>query len=176
MLTNLFITLYFQIQWARAKECSTVLAVSTSDKKKEDAYKLGATDFLVLDKNGGFDPKFERSLDMLVVCGSGKSTNWGKLTELIKFRGKLYLIDLPESPLQIPPSSICHTNISIVGLFIGSNQDLKEMLEFASKHNVRPWISTFKNTLEGINQGMKTLMDGKARYRIVISGVGRNIE
>lgn len=134
---------------------------------------MGATDFLILDKDGGFDSKYTRTLDYLLVCGSGENTKWDKLASLIKPRGKLILIDIPEQAISIAAFSLCYVNISLEGTFVGGKEALKEMLEFASEHNVRPWISTVENTLEGVNQGVKDLINGKAHYRIVISGVGR---
>jgi D-arabinose 1-dehydrogenase-like Zn-dependent alcohol dehydrogenase len=34
------------IQWARALKCDEVVAISTSDSKREEAFKLGATKFV----------------------------------------------------------------------------------------------------------------------------------
>lgn len=150
-----------------------MLAISTSDRKQQDASELGATDFLVLNEDGSYDPKYQKCVDVLLVCGSGKTTNWTKLVELVKVGGKLVLIDLPEKPLVIEAAPIVYGNVSIVGTFVGSQDDLTEMLEFASKTGVRPWVTTVDNTLEGVNQGVKDLINGKGHYRIVIEGIGR---
>lgn len=109
----------------------------------------------------------------MLVCGSGKNTNWAKMAEFIKPRGKLVLIDVPEQDLVIPPVSLVYNHIGITGTYVGSHDDLKEMLEFASKTGVRPWVTTVDNSLEGVNQGVKDLINGKGHYRIVIDGVGR---
>ncbi|KAL7328747.1 hypothetical protein PS15p_206973 [Mucor circinelloides] len=164
---------HLAIQWAKAKKCPKILAISTSTRKQEDATKLGATDFVVLDKDGNFDAQYTRSVDVLLVCGSGKSTNWGKLTEFIKTRGKMILIDVPDEPILLPVAALVYQHISLIGTFVGSNDDLKEMLEFASQTGVRPWVQTVENTLEGVNGGIKDLINGKAHYRIVINGEGR---
>ncbi|KAI8080224.1 alcohol dehydrogenase-like protein [Gilbertella persicaria] len=161
---------HLAIQWARAKKCAQILAISTSTRKSQDAYALGATDFVVLDKDGQFDSKYALSVDVLLVCGSGKSTNWGKLAELVKTRGKIVLIDLPDEPISMPAGALSYRHISLVGTFVGSNVDLEEMLAFASETGVRPWIQTVENTLEGVNGGIKDLIQGKAHYRIVIGG------
>jgi D-arabinose 1-dehydrogenase-like Zn-dependent alcohol dehydrogenase len=63
--------------------------------------------------------------------------------------------------------------LSVVGSFVGSNVDLAEMLSLASKTGVRPWIEKVGNTCEDVNNGIKKLMSGKARYRVVICGQGR---
>lgn len=153
-----------------------MLAVSTSDRKQQDAADLGATDFLVLNKDGSYDPQYQKSVDVLLVCGSGQNTNWTKLLEMVKVGGKLVLIDLPEKPLVIESAAIVYGNVSVVGTFVGSHEDLKEMLEFASETGVRPWVTTVDNTLEGVNKGVKDLMNGKGHYRIVIDGIGRQKE
>jgi D-arabinose 1-dehydrogenase-like Zn-dependent alcohol dehydrogenase len=95
------------------------------------------------------------------------------MTEFIKPRGKMVLIDVPEQPLVIPPVALIYNHISITGTYVGSNDDLREMLDFASKTGVRPWITTVDNSIEGVNQGVKDLLNGRGHYRIVIDGVGR---
>lgn len=165
--------MHHQIQWAKAKQCKKVLAISTSDRKREDATKLGATDFLILSEDGTYDTKYTRSVDVLLVCGSGKNTNWTKLVELVKVTGKLILIDLPEQPLVIESAAVVYGNVTIVGTYVGCPDDLKEMLQFADETGVRPWVTTVDNTLAGVNQGVKDLINGKSHYRIVIDGIGR---
>ncbi|GAA5804015.1 chaperonin 10-like protein [Helicostylum pulchrum] len=167
---------HLAIQWAKAKQCKKVIAISTSDRKKGDAIKLGATDFLVLNQDGTYDPKYAKSVDVLLVCGSGKNTNWTKLVELVKIAGKLILIDLPEQPLVIESAAVVYGNVTIVGTYVGCPDDLKEMLQFADETGVRPWVTTVDNSLEGVNQGVKDLINGKSHYRIVIDGIGRQKE
>ncbi|KAI7893474.1 chaperonin 10-like protein [Mucor mucedo] len=164
---------HLAIQWARAKQCKKVLAISTSDRKRQDAMELGATDFMILNKDGTYDAQYQKSVDVLLVCGSGKDTNWTKLVELVKVAGKLVLIDLPEKPLVIESSAVVYNSVSICGTFVGDQDDLKEMLDFASETGVRPWVTTVDNTLDGVNGGVKDLINGKGHYRIVIDGVGR---
>lgn len=115
----------------------------------------------------------QKSVDYLVICGSGKSTNWEQLFGLIKTRGKLVFLDLPEQPVPLLPATLIYRHISIVATFVGSHEDLKEMLAFASEKGVRPWIETVGNSLEDVNRGIENMANGKAHYRIVISGEGR---
>jgi D-arabinose 1-dehydrogenase-like Zn-dependent alcohol dehydrogenase len=117
--------------------------------------------------------KQSKSLDVLLVCGSGPSTNWAQLLDLLDDHGKLILLDLPEQPISIPPAVLIYRHLSIVGSFVGSNVDLAEMLAFASETGVRPWVEKVGNSVEDVNNGIKLLMSGKARYRVVICGNGR---
>ncbi|KAI9252355.1 chaperonin 10-like protein [Phascolomyces articulosus] len=168
---------HLAIQWARAKKCKKVVAVSSTSAKAAEATELGATDFIALKKNGcnkSIPPEYLKSLDVLLVCGSGKSTNWDDLLSMIKTRGKLILLDLPDDPVPLTSTAFVLRHISIIGSFVGSSDDLYEMLAFASETGVRPWINKIGNTLDDVNQGIDRIMNGKAHYRLVICGEGRN--
>ncbi|KAI8146738.1 chaperonin 10-like protein [Fennellomyces sp. T-0311] len=162
---------HLAIQWGRAKKCKKVVAISTTSSKLEEAKELGATDFIAL--QNGIPPEYLKSIDVLLVCGSGKSTNWDDLLSIIKTRGKLVLLDLPDDPVPFTSTAFVLRHIHIIGSFVGSSEDLHEMLEFASQTGVRPWIQKVGNSLEQVNQGIQTIMNGKAHYRVVICGEGR---
>ncbi|KAG0167693.1 hypothetical protein DFQ30_005751 [Apophysomyces sp. BC1015] len=162
---------HLAIQWANAKECKRVIAFSSSASKAAEATKLGASDFVVIKQ--GVPEEYFQSVDYLLVCGSGKSTNWDQLLELLKTHGKCVLLDVPEQPLSISAVPFVYRHISMVGSFVGSNDDVEEMLAFASEKGVRPWVQTVANTLEEVNYGVQDLIDGKAHYRLVICGRGR---
>lgn len=147
------------------------MVISSSITKKEEATKLGATDFVL--NSPEHLANYSKSLDVLLICGSGPSTDWGKLLDLLDDHGKLVLLDLPEQPISLPPGALVYRHLSVVGSFVGSNVDLAEMLSLASKTGVRPWIEKVGNTCEDVNNGIKKLMSGKARYRVVICGQGR---
>jgi D-arabinose 1-dehydrogenase-like Zn-dependent alcohol dehydrogenase len=117
--------------------------------------------------------KLSSTLDVLLVCGSGSSTDWGALLNLLDNHGKLVMLDLPEKPMTFSPVALIYKHLSVVGSFVGSNNDLAEMLDLASKANVRPMIEKVGNTSEEVNKGIDKLISGKVRYRVVICGKGR---
>jgi D-arabinose 1-dehydrogenase-like Zn-dependent alcohol dehydrogenase len=49
---------------------------------------------------------------------------------------------------------------------IGSIDEIKAMLDFADKHNVRPIIERIP--MDKANEGIKKLRDGSVRYRVVL--------
>lgn len=55
---------------------------------------------------------------------------------------------------------------AVAGSTIGSPSELKEMLEFAAKHNVRPWIQ--KYDMDDINKALPDFKAGKPRFRFVL--------
>ncbi|CAO3599376.1 unnamed protein product [Absidia cylindrospora] len=160
---------HLTLQWGRAKQCDKVVAISSSKSKAEEVKMLGANEFISLQEG----LPSHSIVDVLFVCGSGPSTSWGDLMSLVHIGGHVVVLDIPEQPIAIPPSALVQRQLSIVGSYVGSNDDLHDMLQLASKANVRPWIQKIGNSLEQVNQGVLDLMDGKAHYRLVISGEGQ---
>lgn len=85
----------------------------------------------------------------------------------------MILLDMPEQPIPLSPADLVYRHISICGSFVGSFGDLKDMLAFASEKGVRPWIQKIGNSLEEVNRGIDIMFAGKAHYRLVICGEGR---
>ncbi|MDR2993070.1 MAG: hypothetical protein LBV11_04445, partial [Bacillus cereus] len=80
--------------------------------------------------------------------------------------GKIILLAVPETPISISAGSIVMKAISVTGSLIGTIKDVKQTLEFAAKHNVRPLINEFPMTQ--VNEGVQYVRDGKVRYRVVL--------
>ncbi|KAF9425830.1 hypothetical protein BGZ94_007181 [Podila epigama] len=156
---------HLALQWAAALKCKEVVAISTSDNKREEAKKLGATKF-INSKNPQEFKDAAHSLDLLVCSSFDKNADWGALLSLVANNGKLILLALPEAPLQIPAGALLTRQVSIVGSLIGGHNVTAEMLEFASKTGVRPWIE--KMPMSDANAAIKHMMEGRPRYRVVM--------
>ena len=61
---------HLAVMYARAMGCS-VTVISSSDRKKEDAIALGATDFISLSKDDDTAPTSAGSINILLLCGGG---------------------------------------------------------------------------------------------------------
>ncbi|KAF9104535.1 hypothetical protein BGX29_001709 [Mortierella sp. GBA35] len=154
------------IQWAAAMNADEVVAISTSDSKREEAKKLGATKF-VNSKNEEERKSINRSLDIFLLTSNDRNTDWAELIEYVANKGILVLLALPEVPtIAVPPVSVVFREISIVGSMIAGLSLTQEMLEFAAKHGVRPWIE--KMPMSDANAAMMHLLEGSPRYRIVL--------
>ncbi|KAF8975157.1 hypothetical protein BGZ46_009386 [Entomortierella lignicola] len=153
------------IQWARALNCDEVVAISTSDSKREEATKLGATKF-VNSKKPEDMKEAAQSMDIILCTSFATDTNWGEVLSLVANHGKLVLLALPEQPLSIPGGALITRHVSIVGSLIGGKIDINEMLQFAADKNVRPWIE--KMPMSDANAAVKHMMEGRPHYRIVM--------
>ncbi|KAF9289935.1 hypothetical protein BGZ68_008293 [Mortierella alpina] len=156
---------HLAIQWAHAMKCDEVVAISTSDNKREEAKKLGASKF-VNSKKPEEMAAAAKSMDIVICTSFDKNQNWAEILQLVANRGQFVLLALPEAPLSIPGNAFIARHVSMVGSLIGGKDTVQEMLEFAAAHNVRPWIE--KRPMSDANAAVKHMMEGRPRYRVVM--------
>jgi D-arabinose 1-dehydrogenase-like Zn-dependent alcohol dehydrogenase len=60
---------HFGIMGAKALGCDKIVAISRTSGKKEDALKMGATDFIATDEDEDWATKHAGSLDLIVSTG-----------------------------------------------------------------------------------------------------------
>jgi len=153
------------IQWAAALKCDEVVAISSSDSKREESKKLGATKF-VNSKNEAEMKAAAQSMDIILCTSFDKNADWGALLSLVANNGKMVILALPEAPLTIEAGAFVQRQVSMVGSLIGGKKMTREMLDFAAKHNVRPWIE--KMPMSDCNAAVKHVIEGHPRYRVVM--------
>ncbi|RUO96248.1 hypothetical protein BC936DRAFT_142353 [Jimgerdemannia flammicorona] len=157
---------HFGIQFAKVALGAEVYAISSSDRKKEDAKALGAHHYLV--SSGTADMKKHTKTLTHILCTSfGTDFPWAFYLSLLRTNGKFILVGLPEAPISgIRAGPLVSRQISIVGSIIGSPRTIREMLEFAVEKGVKPWIQ--KYPMADVNVALKAMHEGKARYRFVL--------
>jgi D-arabinose 1-dehydrogenase-like Zn-dependent alcohol dehydrogenase len=86
---------------------------------------------------------------------------------LIDTNGFFIMVALPESALKgIPAILLACRQIALVGSLIGSPNMIEDMLQFAAKHDVKPWIQ--KYPMKECNEAVQAFRDGKPRYRLIL--------
>ncbi|KAF9129058.1 hypothetical protein BGX30_014082 [Mortierella sp. GBA39] len=126
------ITTYAPLKNFGAGPGKRVVAISTSDSKREEAKKLGATKF-VNSRNEEERKTARQSIDILLLTSNDKDTDWAELIDYVANHGTLIT---------------------------------QEMLEFAAKTGVRPWIIIMP--MSDANAAVKVTMEGRPRYRVVM--------
>ncbi|ORY94376.1 chaperonin 10-like protein [Syncephalastrum racemosum] len=156
---------HFAVQWAKAMGAS-VVALSSSDRKREDAKALGCDDYVVTSDADAMK-KHSGSFTHIVCTSFAGCMDWAAYLSLMKANSHFIMVALPEEPLSgIPAGLLAIRQIALVGSCIGSPQTIEEMLEFAAKTGVKPWIQ--KYPLKDTPAAVQAMRDGKARYRIVL--------
>ena len=86
------------------------------------------------------------------------------MLEILKKKGKMVLSGFPQvnhSSVDLVAHELC-----ITGSFLGTQDEMREMLRFASIHHIQPMIELMP--LSQVNQAIEKLRQNKVRYRIVL--------
>jgi len=158
---------HFGLLFAKALGADKVTAISRSSSKKEDALKLGATDFIATDEEKDWGKKYANSLDLIVCTVSGPSMPLEKYLQLLRVQGQFIQVGAPEDPIPaFHAFSLIGKGVKVGGSAIGSPEEIREMLALAAKNKIHPWVQ--KRPLNEVNQALIDMDANKARYRYVL--------
>ncbi|KAJ6095236.1 hypothetical protein N7486_005982 [Penicillium sp. IBT 16267x] len=155
---------HMAIQFAAKMGCEVVV-FSGTDSKKEEAFKLGATEFHAT--KGLKELKLERPVDNLIVSTSSQP-NWHMYFNVMAPGGVISPLTVDSGELKVPYMPLMLSGLRVQGGIVSSRQVHREMLDFAALHNIKPVKMTFPLTLEGVKESLQTLEGGKMRYRGVL--------
>jgi uncharacterized zinc-type alcohol dehydrogenase-like protein len=152
---------HLALQFGKAFGCE-VTAITSSPSKSQDALKLGASHTLVISDDL---KKHANSFDF-VLCTTHADLDWNLMISLVKPRGHFCFVGLPKSELKFKARFLVSGGRSVCGSGTGSRHLMKEMLEFAARHDIKPQIERF--SMRDLNLALERLRSGHARYRIVL--------
>ncbi|KAM4065706.1 zinc-binding dehydrogenase [Hirsutella rhossiliensis] len=153
------------IQYAR-KMGFRVIAVSTSDSKKEFAMELGAHHYINSSKSDVTEEINNLGGAKLVVLTAPNPELMGQYTACLTWLGKL-LVLAPVGDITINSAHLVHSSTSVQGWHAGHAQDCEDTIEFARLHNIRCLVETFP--LDKIQEAAEHLNQSKARFRVVLT-------
>ncbi|KAF7712409.1 Zinc-type alcohol dehydrogenase [Penicillium ucsense] len=160
---------HLAIQFAAKMGCQVVV-FSGTDSKKEEAMKLGAREFYAT--KGLKELKLEKPIDNLIVTTSAQP-DWNMYLNVMAPNGVISPLSVDEGDLKIPYMGLLLSGLRIQGGIVSARQVHRDMLEFAAAHDIKPITMTFPMTLDGVKDSLKTLEDGKMRYRGVLVAQGQ---
>ncbi|GAW00639.1 nadp-dependent alcohol dehydrogenase [Lentinula edodes] len=139
---------HLAIQFAAKMGCD-VIALSSTELKREDAINLGAREFYATDGS--------ENLDL---------ANYYKLLKPV---ATVIPLTISFEPMLVPTIPTIANGIKIVGTTPSGILAMIQTLEFAERNNIRPIIQEFPMTEVGIMEAMEKLRSGEIRYRAVLS-------
>ncbi|KAF7289570.1 hypothetical protein HMN09_01319000 [Mycena chlorophos] len=155
---------HLAIQFLAKMGCDTVV-FSATDAKREEAMRLGATEFVVtqnVEKFEGVAP-----VDHFIITTSA-ALNLHPYLSVLKPEAKIYPTTVTGDDLPVPIMPLIARGISIQGT-AGANRGVYyRMLDFAKRNNIRAIVERFPMTLDGVHEGMRKLREGRMRYRAVL--------
>lgn len=155
---------HLAIQYAAKMGCDVVV-FSGTDSKKEEAKKLGASEFVSM--KGKTELNIGRKLDVLLVSTS-VSPDWSLMLNVLAPNSKVFPLTVSQGNFEFPHLPMNATGITIQGVLVSARATHRKMLEFSAKHAIKPIVQEFPMTEQGIEEAMSTLRDGKMRYRGVL--------
>lgn len=173
---------HLAIQFANKMGCEVVV-LSSTESKKEEAAKLGAKQFVAT--KGKKELDIGKPLDVLLVTANfqpGKflrrttpksiaaniPVDWSLILPIMAPNSTIFPLTVSQDDLKIPNMPLIVNGIRIQGSVVAPRNYHKEMLDFAALHNIKPINMEFPMSVDGITEAMKTLEDGKMRYRGVL--------
>jgi len=142
-----------------------VTVLSHSEKKREDAMKLGAHKF-VLTKTAEAFTENANTFDLIINTISSADLDMASYFGLLKLDGTLVNVGAPEKPLSINVFPLIMMRRRFAGSVIGSIKETQEMLNFCAKNNITPDIEVINP--EQVNVAYERVLKSDVRYRFVM--------
>jgi alcohol dehydrogenase (NADP+) len=157
---------HLAIQFAAALG-ATVTAISTSEKKRADAMKLGAKHYIISSDEDAMT-KASRSFDMVLCCADIPQKDFDKYLKLTEIQGQFVLVGMGnEKRHAMFDFYILQTSdTSFTGSIIAPPSTIKEMLDLAATHKIYPMIEQFP--MHDVNHALHQVKHNNIRYRAVL--------
>jgi uncharacterized zinc-type alcohol dehydrogenase-like protein len=141
-----------------------VTVLSHSEKKKADALRFGAKDFLITTDLAIFE-KHAKSFDLIINTVS-VDLDWNLYLGLLKRDSSMVLLGAPTKAPPVSAFSLIGGRRSLAGSLIGGIAETQEMLDFCGEKNLVCDIEMIK--INEINEAYDRMVTGDVRYRFVI--------
>jgi alcohol/geraniol dehydrogenase (NADP+) len=155
---------HLAVQFAHAMGCE-VTALSSSADKERHAADLGASHF-VYTKDAATMRRLAGSLDIILSTAAAPIEISNALS-LLKKGGTLCLLAAAGKSLELPVLQLMAGSKSIVGSATGGRSMIREMLQFAARHQVHAMSEVMP--MRDANSGVKRVRQGGARFRVVLA-------
>lgn len=155
---------HLAIQYAAKMGCRVVV-FSGTDSKKEEAMRLGASEFIAM--KDAKELKTERPINQLLVTTSAQP-EWSKIIPVLAPNATIFPLSVAGGDFSIPYMDFLINGLTVQASLVASRYIQNRMLEFSAHHKITPIIEKFPLTEEGCNQAIEKLAAGNMRYRGVL--------
>ncbi|MFL5813505.1 MAG: NAD(P)-dependent alcohol dehydrogenase [Bdellovibrionia bacterium] len=142
-----------------------VTVLSRSDKKREEALKMGAHHYLATSNPKVFQ-EHAGEFDLIINTVSSADLDMNAYFGLLKLDGTLVSVGAPDKPLAISAFPLIMMRRNYAGSAIGSTKETQEMLDFCAKYEIAPDIETISPNQ--VNTAYERVLKSDVRYRFVI--------
>lgn len=141
-----------------------VTVLSTSERKRKDAERLGAADFALTSQAETFRT-LQRRFDFILDTVSAPH-NYNDYVNLLKTDGTMILVGVPDKPTLLEPFPLILHRRRIAGSVIGGIRETQAMLDFCATHHIESDVEVIP--IQQVNEAYERVLRGDVRFRFVI--------
>jgi len=155
---------HLALQFANKWGCE-VTALTSSPDKNAELRELGA--HKVINSRDEEALKTLRGQFNLVLSTVNVSLPWGKYLSALAPKGRLITVGIIGEPMSVSSGALVTGQKTVAGSDTGTPYMMARMLKFCARHDIKPMVNYFP--MDKVNDAIKHLKDGKARYRVVLT-------
>lgn len=155
---------HLAVQFA-AKLGNRVTVFTSSPDKAEFAAQLGASEAIVVGRDGPLPHKLSRPLDVIMDTVAADK-DYNAYLNCLASDGVFNLVGVPNEPLSVSVFAFQDKRRRIMGSPIGSPAEMGEMLTLAERYAIAPIVETFP--FDRANEAIQRVRDNQVRYRAVL--------
>jgi uncharacterized zinc-type alcohol dehydrogenase-like protein len=140
-----------------------VTVLSHSPSKSEDAFRMGASNFVVT--KGDWNRNLRKSFDLVLNTVSA-DIELDTYLQLLDTDGTLVVIGLPGNPYSVNAGTLLDGRRSVAGSIIGGIPELQEMHDFCGENGILANVEVI--TPDQINIAYERTVASDVKYRFVI--------
>ncbi|KAH7390065.1 NADP-dependent alcohol dehydrogenase 6 [Cadophora sp. MPI-SDFR-AT-0126] len=159
---------HFGILFAAALGAETY-AISHSPRKKSDAIRLGAKEFICTNDAGWAEP-WAYTFDFILNTADMTSEfNLKDYMSTLAVNGTFHHVGLPDKPLpEMRAQDFCPNGAAMSGSHIGNRTEAIAMLSLASERNIKSWVETIDISQEGCKEAVERVKKNDVKYRFTL--------
>ncbi|GAA5988860.1 hypothetical protein JCM5350_000987 [Sporobolomyces pararoseus] len=156
---------HFAVMFAVAMGAE-VTVLSHSANKKEDALKMGATDFVCTGEENWQEPlalKFDYILSTIDVADKMPIS---EIVSCLNINARLHIVAMPDDEFKLKSQSLAGNGAEISVNHIGSKKEANAMYKLAAEKGIKTWKQVIP--MKDVGKGVQGVKDNTVRYRYVL--------
>jgi len=161
---------HFAVMFAHALGAE-VTVISHSPSKREDALKLGATDFISSGDNDWHKPHGFKWDFILNTADNLEGFDLSQYFGCLKVNGHFHNVGMPDHAISLKLQDFVSSGCYIGTSHIGNRPEMEAMLKLASEKGLKGWVETIKISEEGCKEAVERVKKSdRVRYRFTLVG------
>lgn len=156
---------HLALQYANKFGYKTV-ALSRGEDKRELALKLGAHVYIDTTASDAGVELQKLGGARVIVATAPNSKSISSLVNGLSRNGKLIIVAASQPPMEVSGVQLLFDRLSIQGWNTGHAKDSEDTLNFSALFNTLPMTEVYP--LEQVNQAYDRMINGEARFRVVL--------